>query len=258
MTKKIVSLISIIPLVASCSLTNRTKICGDVDAFFGIKENTFQEANSVEIYTNLALNRSFCLYLTNQGCSSCEEFSPIANKFVKESGFLTYKYDVNEDREQLRMLQNEDGKLVFNGLDDYSVSTPSFILVDSQANGYNINYTSYMKTEKAFFNHIKSKFELSNIYFTKGDVLEKDFVDQEFVYIHFDFGDLGLMNIYKNLIFAKANASSKTVIVSNKLEDGLRMDIVGKNKNKEVYYKLSNKFDSFHPIYEEEIEKFFK
>lgn len=258
MNKKIVSIISAIPLITSCALTNHTKICGDVDVFLGLKENNFQAANSQEILANIELNKSFCLYLTKEGCSSCEEFSPIADKFVKDSGFLTYRYDINKDLDQFRMLQKENGKLIFKGLEDYLITTPSFILIDSEANGYNVNYSSYMKTERSFFNHVNSKFELSNIYFTNGDVLEKDFVNKEFVYIHFNFNDAELMNIYKNMIASKANESNKTVIVSNKIEDSLRMDIVGKNKDKQTYFKLSNRFSPSMPIKEDSIDEFFK
>lgn len=239
--KKFIPLLTLLAIaVSACSNFTHTKIAGDIDEFLGIKGPEYQQPITANITANLELSVPFSLYLTNEGCSSCEVFSPIIDKYQKEVKLLTYKYDVNKDRNEFNELIEKHGDFLF-GKNKSNVTTPTYLLVDKDKNIYNVNYNSYMKTEGAFYNFMNSKFSLSNVYFTTGDVMKKNFVNKEFIYIYLDFNNINLRSILDESVLPNAYKSTKTTIISDYYEDDfMHVKITGKDKNGQEYVRQDN------------------
>ena len=250
MKKKLIALFILTNLLAvSCSFfdaKNKKQINGNIDTFLSQKDNYFKEPNIDEISANLEYSIAFCIYFTDEGCSSCEEFKAIGETFLKTSNFLTYKIDTNLNREEVKKLTNKYGEKYFskdqNG--SYLISTPSYLFIDENGNGYSPSYNSYMKTYDAFSNHINSKYCLSNTYYTSGNVLENQFIDCEFSYVYFDFTKSELLNIYKTKILSYAKEASRKVVVSNYAsDDKIHLSISGR-KEGNLYSNYSCEFNN--------------
>ena len=86
MKKFIPLLFSSICLASSCSCfgnDGKIKIAKNLDVVLFDKENDYLDADYSEISANLDVNANFALYFSEDGCSSCEEFSPIMDSFTK-------------------------------------------------------------------------------------------------------------------------------------------------------------------------------
>ena len=257
MTKKFIPLLTLLAIESTaCSNFANVKVSGNVDVFLGIKTPAYQEPITANITANLELSIPFALYFTNEGCSSCEAFSPIADNYLNEAKFLTYKYDVNKDRDEFNKLIEKHGDLLFKENKE-SIVTPSYLIVDKDQNVYNINYNSYMKTESAFFNYMNTKFSLSNVYLTSGDVFTKNFINKEFVYIYFNFQNVSLFSLLKSNIISSAYNSNKPVIISNySIDEYMHLSISGKNEKGQTYSRI--KMRTKTNLTEQDLSKLFK
>lgn len=230
MNKKLISLISLpLIVVSSCSYFNKTKIGGNIDSFlFG--NNNYLLATTEAIKNNLKASNGFILYLTNEDCLSCKEFAPIMDKYILSSNINTYKIDVYKNAVEFQNLLDEVGDKIFNKNDNgYDISTPGVYVINDKNEVDNVKYSSYMKKEASFFNYM-NRYEASNVYFTTGDISNKNFVNKEFAYIYFDFNNLDNLNLYETKLKDYALISSRKVIISNYPKDNmLHLTLSGKS-----------------------------
>jgi len=236
MKKFIPLLFSSICLASSCSCfgnDGKIKIAKNLDVVLFNKENDYLDADYSEISANLDVNANFALYFSEDGCSSCEEFSPIMDSYLKESNMMVYKIDVNEDKEVFNKLQKEYSSKLFNN--EETLSLPALcVYADKEANY--VDYSSYMKTEMAFKNYMNQKYRVVDLCFTSGDIYSLDFIDKKFAYVNFDFDNDKHVNLFKSKLEKIAYSSNRTVIISNYDEDDMvHIRYTGKNNKGERY-----------------------
>lgn len=236
MKKFIPLLFSSICLASSCSCfgnDGKIKIAKNLDVVLFDKENDYLDADYSEISANLDVNANFALYFSEDGCSSCEEFSPIIDSYLKESNMMVYKIDVNEDKEVFNKLQKEYSTKLFNN--EETLSLPALCVYANNEANY-VDYSSHMKTEMAFKNYMNQKYRVVDLCFTSGDIYSLDFVDRKFAYINFDFENDRHVNLFKTKLEKIAYSSNRTVIISNYNEDDIvHIRYTGKNAKGERF-----------------------
>lgn len=220
--RKIVIYLLLTPMIclSSCGNKERIRIDGNIDTFLLEKDNYYIKGDVDEIASKIEYSSSFLVYFTNSGCSACERFSPIMDSYLKSVDYSVYRFELGSQRDEIKRFNELWGDKFFSKEDGvHQIVTPSLYVVDHNFNVQMINYDSYMQTENAFKNHMKSRYESSNIYFTSGDVL-KDNLNKSFVYIHFDFSNDELKNIYNSKLKDVLENTDKKVVVSNYIDDG--------------------------------------
>lgn len=228
-------------LLPSCSNKSKTKIDGNIDTFLLEKDNYYVEGNVEEISAKIANSSSFLVYFTSDGCGACKRFSPIMDSYMKDVNFLTYRFVVDSQIEEVRKFAEMWGDKFFN--ERQEIYTPSLYVVDCEFNVNQINYDSYMKTETAFKNHMNANYEQSNVYFTSGDVSSSN---KDFVYIHYDFSDSNLKSLYDSKLKRFIRTSNKSIVVSDFNNDG-KLHLSSSNEDLVINNDTG----------EEEISKFF-
>ena len=214
---------------------NRIKLASNIETYLFEKENSYQEPDIDKISANIELNANFAIYFTSEGCSSCINFSPIIDEYVKANNLLIYKYNQETNYEQFLKFKEKYGERFF---DEPTLSLPAlFILEDGNVN--KVNYDSYMKTKSAFFNYMNRNYISSHIFYTTGNVFEQEFYFTEFAYIYFDQNSSSLMDIYKQKLMEPSKKSHRDVIISNYAEDDqIHLKLTGRNEKKESYSRL--------------------
>ena len=238
MFKKYVPLfLAVTTIICGCSFStknNKKLIASNLETFLFDKEAEFLEPEIDKIAANLKANHSFALYFTNEGCSDCENFKPIATSYLKESKMMIYKFDVEVNREQLQQFNALYGDRFFSKNDSgtFVISAPMFCVI-SENNIDWIKKESYMKTYDAFKNHLNSKYRVDNLYYGEGNVPSLEFVNKEFTYISYNQNDESLNNLFKDKISPLLNESSKKIIISNNPhENQINLKITGKTISK--------------------------
>ena len=203
-------------VLVSCSTSeNKVKLAMNVDCFLSGSINEYQAPEIEKISANLEINANFAIYFMGSGCSDCETFSPIMDEYLQQSKMMVYKFDSATDHEALSQFAQLYGEKFFKEkvLDTY-ISLPSLAIVNNGDVEY-VNRDSYMKTKNAFFNYMNSHYEVGNVCYTTGNVMEKEFTNREFAYIYFNQSNDELKNLYKSKLLEKVKKSKRKVIVSN-------------------------------------------
>ena len=229
--KKLLPLLFCAPiLVASCSLfgeDNRTALAGNIDTYLSEEKNNYLAPSINEITANLRINANFAIYFTTEGCSSCEEFSPIMDNYISGHNLMVYKFDSEKNREELNEFTSLYGEKF--SMDTY-LSLPALCIIKNGEPNY-VNRDSYMKTQNAFNNFMNSHYKVGNVFYTSGNVFDKEFVNREFAYVYFDFNNDPNLSLYKTKLDEKVKSSSRKVIVSNYAEDSnIHLKLCGRSK----------------------------
>lgn len=242
MKKKFIPLL-LLPFIGltSCSSFSdeaKIKIDSNIDTFLYEKDNEYQKADTEDILAKLSLKAGFAIYFTKDGCSSCKQFSPIMDSYLKSSNMLVYKYDTDNDVDELNKLKESIGDKLFAATEDKILQTPSvFVLHDDNVD--QVDYSSYMKTNNAFNNYMNRTYKVREVYYSKCDVFETSFTNKEFAYVTFQNSDATMLDRYIRKVEPYVHNSSHPVIITN-TNDSERMDLklCGKNKNGESYSRL--------------------
>lgn len=235
MFKKFISLMFLaVASLASCSSfgdENKTVLASNFDNYLNESNTQFAKPDVEEITTNLNIGANFLIYFSETGCGACEKFKPIITNYLRDKNPLIYNFDVSADREELKQLQNLYGDKFFekNESNNYVVLTPSLYVV-SEGSINVVNYSSYMQKETAFNNYMNSRYRTNNLYFIKGNVLDKKIKSSEFLNVSFDFMNSNQVEIYKDKIVPNYRTTGKQVVVSNiKDESKISLKVI-KNK----------------------------
>lgn len=214
----LLSLISIAVVSTACSVQDkRVKLAMNIDTFLADKENEYQTPDIEKISANIEINASFAVYFTNEGCSDCINFKPIMDEFILEHNYMVYKFDYDADYESIISLKEKYGDKFFASSES-PLTLPALAIVN-EGNVEYVNSESYMKTKNAFFNYMNSHYIESNVYYTSGNVFDREFNNKEFAYVYFDYQNESLMNLYKTKLDQPVKTSKRKVIVSNYKED---------------------------------------
>ena len=229
MTKRLFTLVIVpVTLTCSCSLLNeqnRTKLAANIDTFLFNQNNDYLSPEIDKISANLKVNANFLIYFTEEGCSSCEAFTPIMNNYIQDHNVMVYKFDVNKDREVFNDFKEQYGQKFFN---DVALTLPAVYVVNEDKIN-NIDYESTMKTQNVFFNYMNSKYEVGNTYYIDKNPFEFEFSNKEFAYINFDYSNENLLSLYNSKLKDKVYKSKRKVIVSSFTEDEkIHLKLVGR------------------------------
>lgn len=214
MKKIVISLlIALLTPLSSCFLNNQIEIDGNGDCILEETTNEYRTGNIKDIKANLDCSISFILYFTKEGCSSCEQFSPIMDSFRKNEKYLIYKFDVNNQKDEMNELKALWGDRFFKKENEtYQVVTPSVYAVSHDFDVLNINYNSYMQTENAFKNYMHASIKISNSYLSNKTESYNPKDNELFISLNKDSGSLSL---YNSKIKSLIRNSSKNIIINS-------------------------------------------
>ena len=240
MVKKFIPLLILttLPLV-SCGANyeeSKAKLAANINTYLYEKDNDFLTPNIDEILANLRVKAGFAIYFSNEGCSACEEFSPIINSYMSETNLMIYKYDITKDREEFNKLKESCGNHIFG---ESTLATPSLCVLHDDKVEY-VDYDSYMKTQNAFNNYMNRTYQVRPVYYTKGNVFLTEFTNKEFAYVTFDYTNEDLVSLYLRKIHEQVYKAEKPVIVTDYVDpshyDKVMIKIVGRHAFPHIYY----------------------
>lgn len=216
MIKKLIPLTLLANLSVACSSNNSKAVLAKSFDSFLTNENKILVADIESVSRSISMDAGFLIYISEKGCSSCEAFNPILTSYVEKTSLLTYKFDVEDNREDLAAFQLFYGDRFFkkNSYGDYQILTPSLYVIQNNI-VEEIDYDSYMKASRAFENYLNSRYIIKNHYFIHKNVSEYDLNGKSFSYVSFNKDKEGLANLYKTKILPLINQSDNVIVISD-------------------------------------------
>lgn len=222
MRKNLIPLVILPSLLIACSINGSKASLAKSFESFVAGSNKVLEADIQSVSRKISMDAGFAIYISEKGCSGCEAFNPILTSYVEKTSLLTYKFDVEDNREDLAAFQLFYGDKFFekNDAGNYVIKTPSLYVVQNNVVD-EVDYESYMKADKAFENYMNSKYDIKNHYYIHESISNYDISGKSFTYVCFDKGKEELVNLYKTKLLPLINQSDKTIIVSDENSEEL-------------------------------------
>lgn len=193
--------------------------------------NRYLDATYEDILDLIDLKIPFIVYLTLDGCSGCEKFSPIMNEWAHNEAHLIVK------------LENENALTINTQLNDLFSTTvadgskklkfPTVGVVNSLTSFDAVNNSKYMKTRMAFFNHMNNKYKTSDIYFSSS--VNRPNLGVEYTSLLFNNKDNNSKSIYSTKVLPLITQSTKRVLISNKEASDLKLSFMKVNSQNKNY-----------------------
>lgn len=96
---RITTSLIVLPFILSgCSFKGTSPMIRNGDLLYlEVDEpNYFRDVNCADLTTLFESNSDYLLMFTRKGCSSCEEFKPIIENYIKKTNQVVYSYEISE------------------------------------------------------------------------------------------------------------------------------------------------------------------
>ena len=193
--------------------------------------NRYTSANYQEIKNLIDLKIPFIVYLTKEGCSSCNQFTPIMNEWVDNEAHLVIKLNEEEAITINSQLNGLLSTTLANG--NKQLLFPTVGVVTSLTSFDIVDYSRYMKTRNAFFKHMNNQYKTSDIYFS--NIENKPDLGVEYTSLLFNNNDNNSKSIYSTKVLPLLIKSTKRILISNKEATDLKLSFMKVNSQNENY-----------------------
>lgn len=197
-------------LLAGCKKEEKILLLSNSDfSLYGdVSDEHLFYVPTLEEFTNLYnSNLNYIIMFSDEGCSACQQFAPIIEKYIKNTHQLVVKID-GVDKYKIQ----EEYKDKF--FPDSGILNPSIFVKENNDNLYKVDYSSYMKTYRVFNKHMNSRYETSKCAYFCGEIARKSPVISNFSLVKFQSNDT-----FKNKISPKLLGSEKNVFIESNFEE---------------------------------------
>ncbi len=208
--RKIASLlIASLSVLSGCSNEDKKPLLAHADyVLYGeMDSNNLFFNPSLEVFDNLYnSNLNFIVMFSDEGCSACQEFKPIIEKYVKNTHQLVVEISGND---KYKINQKYKDKFFV----DSQVRTPSVFVKENDDNIYRVDYSTYMKTYNVFKRHMESRYKTSKSAYLYSEIPGKTPIISKYSYVGFTANDT-----FKNMLSQKILNTKNDVIVSSNFD----------------------------------------
>ena len=211
MKNRLVSLLAILPiLMSSCGFRGETEAYrnGELKYVEITENNAFVDVNFYLLDKMINAMETFTLYLTNEGCYSCQVFKDKILQYVKDTGQLIYRYDISWDQEDFRKIGQKYQDFFFPG---GVIETPQVYVFSEKKASQFVKNTRY-ETVTMFTNAMQEYVYETNVYNistlkTFNEFIEKN--DELAFYAHKRTNAISV-SVFKNEVRELINPTRKT------------------------------------------------
>ena len=192
-------------LLAGCGKSGDTPLLANSDfvMYQTMSDEHLLYKASMDEFDNLYnSNLNYIILISNETCPACLEFNPIIKKYVQE----THQFVVKVEGADIYTINSK-----YNG--KFATTTPSLYVKENGGNLYNVDWSKYMHTYRAFSNHMESRYKTSKCAYFCGQISEKSPVISQYSQISFVSNDT-----FKNKLSSKLMNTEKNVVISTDFE----------------------------------------